>query len=101
MIDEEHEPWFKQDGARYHTREVARKRCLDEKVPLILGSATPTLESWLRAQRKVDALVSMPSRVEDRPLPPVVIVDTRDDPHIKRGSSIGHGVLSIDHSCIE
>ena len=94
VIDEEHEPSFKQDSTpRYHAREVARRRCLDEKVPLILGSATPTLESWLRAERKVDALVSMPSRVEDRPLPPVVIVDTRDDPRIKRGSSIGRALF--------
>ncbi len=94
VIDEEHEPSFKQDSTpRYHAREVARKRCLDEKVPLILGSATPTLESWLRAQRKIDALVSMPSRVAERPLPPVVIVDTRDDPRIKRGSSIGRALF--------
>ncbi|MEZ6032587.1 MAG: primosomal protein N' [Planctomycetaceae bacterium] len=94
VIDEEHEPSFKQDSTpRYHAREVARKRCLDEKVPLILGSATPTLESWLRAQRKTDTLVSMPSRVAERPLPPVVVVDTRDDPRIKRGSSIGRALF--------
>ena len=94
VIDEEHEPSFKQDSTpRYHAREVARKRCLDEKVPLILGSATPTLESWLRAQRKTDTLVSMPSRVAERPLPPVLIVDTRDDPRIKRGSSIGRALF--------
>ena len=94
VIDEEHEPSFKQDSTpRYHAREVARKRCLDEKVPLILGSATPTLESWLRAQRNLDTLISMPSRVAGRPLPPVVVVDTRDDPRIKRGSSIGRALF--------
>jgi len=94
VIDEEHEPSFKQDSTpRYHAREVARKRCLDEKVPLILGSATPTLESWLRATRKLDTLVSMPNRVAERPLPPVVIVDTRNDPRISRGSSIGRAMF--------
>ena len=94
VIDEEHEPSFKQDSTpRYHAREVARKRCLDEKVPLILGSATPTLESWLRATRKLDTLVSMPNRVAERPMPPVVIVDTRDDPRISRGSSIGRAMF--------
>ena len=94
VIDEEHEPSFKQDSTpRYHAREVARKRCFDEKVPLILGSATPTLESWLRATRKLDTLVSMPNRVAERPMPPVVIVDTRDDPRISRGSSIGRAMF--------
>ncbi len=93
VIDEEHEPSFKQDSTpRYHAREVARRRCQDEKVPLILGSATPTLESWLRATRKLDTLVSMPDRVANRPLPPVVIVDTRSDPRISKGFSLGRAL---------
>ncbi len=95
VIDEEHEPSFKQDSTpRYHAREVARKRCEDEKVPLILGSATPTLESWLRAQRRQDTLVSMPHRVAGRPLPPVVIVDTRSDPRMSRGFSLGRALFT-------
>ncbi|MBL8819332.1 MAG: primosomal protein N' [Planctomyces sp.] len=94
IIDEEHEPSFKQDSTpRYHAREVARYRCRQEQVPLILGSATPTLESWLRAQRKQDILISMPHRVAERPLPPVVIVDTRSDPRIARGSAIGRALF--------
>ncbi|MFM7921663.1 MAG: primosomal protein N', partial [Planctomycetaceae bacterium] len=93
VIDEEHEPSFKQDSTpRYHAREVARRRCEDARVPLVLGSATPTLESWLRAARKQDRLVSMPQRVADRPLPPVLIVDVRTDPRIARGSSIGRAM---------
>ena len=102
VIDEEHEPSFKQDSTpRYHAREVARKRCLDEKVPLILGSATPTLESWLRAQRNLDTLVSMPDRVAGRPLPPVLIVDTRNDPRISRGSSIGRAMFQSITSALK
>lgn len=103
VIDEEHEPSFKQDSTpRYHAREVARKRCQDERVPLILGSATPTLESWIRATRKLDTLVSMPSRVADRPLPPVVIVDTRNDPRISKGSSLGRAMFqAIDRALKE
>jgi primosomal protein N' len=62
------------------------------RIPLILGSATPTLESWLRAHRRLDTLVSMPSRVADRPMPPVHIIDTREDPRIKRGFSIGRAL---------
>ena len=102
VIDEEHEPSFKQDSTpRYHAREVARKRCLDEHVPLILGSATPTLESWLRAQRKLDVLVSMPDRVAGRPLPPVLIVDTRNDPRISRGSSIGRAMFQSINTALK
>jgi primosomal protein N' (replication factor Y) (superfamily II helicase) len=93
VIDEEHEPSFKQDSTpRYHAREVARCRCRQESIPLILGSATPTLESWLRAARRHDTLLSMPDRVEQRPLPPVVLVDTRGDPRISRGASIGRAL---------
>jgi primosomal protein N' (replication factor Y) len=50
VIDEEHESSFKQDATpRYHTRDVARQRAKMENIPLILGSATPALESWERA----------------------------------------------------
>ncbi|MCA9048798.1 MAG: primosomal protein N', partial [Planctomycetaceae bacterium] len=95
VIDEEHEPTFKQDSTpRYHAREVARFRCRQENVPLLLGSATPTLESWLRAVRKQDVLLSMPDRVAELPLPPVVIVDTREDPRISRGASLGRALLN-------
>ena len=53
VIDEEHETSFKQETApRYHAREVARKRSELESIPLILGSATPTLNSWLRGDRE-------------------------------------------------
>ena len=93
VIDEEHEPTFKQDSTpRYHAREVARKRCQVEKIPLVLGSATPSLESWLRAHRREDQLLSMPDRVSGLPLPPVVIVDVRNDPIISRGSSLGRAL---------
>ena len=52
VIDEEHETSFKQDSVpRYHAREVARERARLCRVPLILGSATPTLESWAKVDR--------------------------------------------------
>lgn len=94
VIDEEHEPSFKQDQTpRYHARDVARKRCEMERVPLVLGSATPTLESWLRATRRLDTLVSIPDRVAGRPLPPVHIIDVRSDPRLSRGSAIGRALF--------
>ena len=95
VIDEEHETTFKQQSTpRYHAREVARERARREGVPLILGSATPTLESFVRAVKKEDLLLSLPHRVEHRPLPPVVVVDTRNDPQIARGESIGRALQS-------
>ena len=93
IIDEEHETTFKQDSIpRYHTREVARKRAELESIPLILGSATPTLESWKRALLNEDELVSMPRRVEGLPMPPVVVVDVRNDPELNAGASIGRAL---------
>ncbi|MEK6260037.1 MAG: primosomal protein N' [Planctomycetota bacterium] len=95
VIDEEHETSFKQDSTpRYHAREVARRRAELERVPLILGSATPTLESFLKVLRKEDILLSMPKRVERLPLPPVVVVDVRNDPAIQKGSAIGRALFT-------
>ncbi|WP_166830847.1 replication restart helicase PriA [Thalassoroseus pseudoceratinae] len=96
VIDEEHETSFKQETTpRYHAREVARQRCELEQVPLVLGSATPTLESWQRVQDGEDQLVSMPRRVVGLPLPPVVLVDIRNDPRIGKGAAIGR---ALDHA---
>ena len=94
VIDEEHETSFKQDNTpRYHAREVARYRAQIERVPLILGSATPTLESWQRTIEGHDTLISMPKRVAGLPLPPVVLVDTRNDPAIGKGAAIGRALF--------
>jgi primosomal protein N' (replication factor Y) len=80
VLDEEHESTFKQETApRYHARDVALKRAADEGVPLVLGSATPALESYQRAEDGDYRLVEMPRRVFDRPLPDVVTVDLRHD----------------------
>ncbi len=81
VIDEEHESSFKQDTTpRYHGRDVAVMRARLENVPILLGSATPSLESWHNAQRGQYTLLSLPQRVLDRPLPPVQLVDLRHQP---------------------
>lgn len=83
VIDEEHETSFKQDTApRYHARDVALQRTRAEGVPLVLASATPSLESWRRTQPGAPAderytLASMPRRIGDRPMPAVRTVDMR------------------------
>ncbi len=80
IFDEEHEGSFKQDTApRYHARDVALQRCRHENVPLVLGSATPSLESWRRAQQGEFKLISMPRRVFNRPLPAVGTIDLRSE----------------------
>jgi primosomal protein N' (replication factor Y) len=101
VIDEEHETSFKQESTpRYHAREVARRRAELERVPLVLGSATPTLESWLRVQQRQDRLLSLPRRVAGLPLPPVVIVDTRDDPQLQGPRGIGRALQTAMHQAL-
>jgi primosomal protein N' (replication factor Y) len=78
VLDEEHESSFKQDSTpRYHARDVAIARTEAEKVPLVLGSATPSLESWHRARSGEYELLELPHRVLDRPMPSVGVVDLR------------------------
>jgi primosomal protein N' (replication factor Y) len=80
VIDEEHEGSFKQENTpRYHARDVAVMRARLENIPIILGSATPSLESWHNVERQNYTLLSLPSRVLDRPLPPVVRIDMRHE----------------------
>jgi primosomal protein N' (replication factor Y) len=84
VLDEEHESSFKQDSApRYHARDVALQRAHDQRVPLVLASATPSLESWLRAERGEFQLIEMPRRVLDLPMPSVETVDLRDEVHAR------------------
>jgi primosomal protein N' (replication factor Y) len=78
VVDEEHDPSYKQDEApRYHGRDVAVLRAKLLSIPVILGSATPSLESWERAQAGRYRLLTLTQRIEARPLPRVEIVDLR------------------------
>jgi primosomal protein N' (replication factor Y) len=80
VLDEEHETTFKQDSApRYHAREVALERARSQNVPLVLGSATPSLESWYRATMGEYTLVTLPKRILDRPMPYVGTIDLRTE----------------------
>ncbi|MGL6075335.1 MAG: replication restart helicase PriA [Fimbriiglobus sp.] len=81
IIDEEHENSFKQDSTpRYHARDVAVMRAALADVPIILGSATPSLESLRLSEEKQYTVLRLPNRVEDRPMPPVKLVDLRHEP---------------------
>ena len=58
-----------------------------ENIPILLGSATPSLESWHNAQRGQYTLLTLPSRVLDRPLPQVGLIDLRHDMRHRAGGS--------------
>lgn len=80
IIDEEHEGTYKQEETpRYHTRDVAIQRGLYHQCPVVLGSATPMLESFARAKKGVYKLLELHNRVNNRPLPTVEIVDMREE----------------------
>ena len=82
IIDEEHEGTYKQeDNPRYHARDVAIERARINKCPVILGSATPTLESFARAEKSVYTLLSLTKRTNNKPMPKVEIVDMRAELH--------------------
>ncbi|WP_018392299.1 primosomal protein N' [Bacillus sp. 37MA] len=80
IIDEEHETSYKQEeNPRYHARDVAIWRAAYYDCPVILGSATPSLESFARAKKGVYTLLTLDNRVNDRPLPSVDIIDMREE----------------------
>jgi primosomal protein N' (replication factor Y) len=76
VVDEEHEPGYKQEGdPRYHARDVAVRRAEMEGAAVVLGSATPSLESLYRARRGVTRIARLPERIGARQMPLVEIVD--------------------------
>lgn len=81
VVDEEHDPSYKQyEGARWSARDLAVWRGWHEKVPVILGSATPSLESWRHAQQGQYQLLEMPLRIGQGGMPKVRMVDMRQMP---------------------
>lgn len=80
IIDEEHETSYKQeDNPRYHARDVAIERGRYNHCPVILGSATPSLESFARGQKGVYHLLTMEKRMNNHAMPEVEIVDMREE----------------------
>ncbi|MDD2505398.1 MAG: primosomal protein N', partial [Bacilli bacterium] len=76
IIDEEHSTSYKQENnPRYHALEIAKKRAKSHNAPLILGSATPTLESFARANKEVYKLINLDKRIGDSVLPDITLVD--------------------------
>lgn len=87
IIDEEHTSTYKQDNhPRYHARDVAILRSEYHNCPLLLGSATPSLESMARACNKVYTLLTITKRAGNSHLPNVYLVDMKEE--IKKGNNI-------------
>ncbi|HEX4487978.1 MAG TPA: primosomal protein N' [Terriglobales bacterium] len=78
IVDEEHDSSYKQEeNPRYHARDVAVVRAKMANATVVLGSATPSLESYFNATKDKYKLLRLPDRVEQRPLPEVEIIDMR------------------------
>lgn len=85
ILDEEQEPSYKSEqNPRYHAREVARYRCYKAGALLLLGSATPTVESMYRAERGDYRLFTLRRRYNEQVLPRVTVVDMKDE--LRRGN---------------
>ncbi len=80
IVDEEQDGSYKQEETpRYHARDVAVMRANMSGATVVLGSATPSLESYFNAAKKKYTLLELPDRVEQRPLPEVEVVDMRTE----------------------
>ena len=91
VMDEEHDGAYKSDQTpKYHTREVARKRAELEGASVILGSATPTMESYTQAKKGAYVLWELDSRAGDGELSDVTLVDMRDELHMGNRSILSN-----------
>ena len=80
IVDEEHDPSYKQEEKlRYHARDLAVVRAKQDEATLLLGSATPSLESFHNAERGKFHLLRLPERIEGKPLPRVEVVDMKNE----------------------
>ena len=85
IIDEEHEGSYKSEtNPKYHAREVAKKRCEMSHASLVLGSATPSIESYFKASCGEYKLLKLPNRINDLNLAAVQVVDLRQE--LKEGN---------------
>lgn len=102
IMDEEHEGSYKQDESpRYHAREVAKWRSDFHHAPLVLGSATPSLESRSRAEAGLYHRLVLSKRANRQSLPPIEIVDMRPEIQKKGETNFSQQLLSALHARLE
>ncbi|MBA3947888.1 MAG: primosomal protein N' [Herpetosiphonaceae bacterium] len=111
ILDEEHDPSYKhEDGVRYHARDVALQLGQQTGSPVLLGSATPAVESFHAAQHGYYQLLNLPERVTLRPdgrrsqvvaLPPVTLVDMRVELHNGNYSIFSRALQAALHQTLD
>jgi primosomal protein N' (replication factor Y) len=80
IVDEEHDPSYKQEEKlKYHAKDIAVVRAQQDEATLLLGSATPSLESFYNTEKGKFCLLNLPERIERKPLPRVEVVDMRNE----------------------
>ena len=80
VVDEEHDPSYKQqDMTRYDARMVARWRSEANHCPLLFGSATPSIQTYYKAQEQEYTLLSLPHRIFHQPMPKVQVIDMKEE----------------------
>lgn len=95
IIDEEHEATYKQEETpRYHARDVAIFRAKYHHIPVVLGSATPSLESYARAIKDVYELLPLTERVHNQAMPKVDVVDMREE--LRKGNRSMFSTLLLE-----
>jgi primosomal protein N' (replication factor Y) len=89
VVDEEHESTYKQEDApRYHARDVAVVRAKMEKCVVVLGSATPSLESYYNASRDKYRLATLTQRIDEKQMPQIRIIDLRQERRKQKTAAI-------------
>ena len=102
IIDEEHESSYQSESApRYHAAEIAAHRSRSFRIPVLLGSATPSLLSYFRAQSGRYRLLEMPERVMHRPMPEVETVDMREEFLAGNNGIFSRKMQSLLRECLD
>lgn len=102
ILDEEHDPSYKQESKpRYQTAQIARIRAKFHQCPVILGSATPSLESYSRAIKGVYDLYELPKRINQFPLPKIELVDMANEMRQKNYSLFSRAMQERLQACID
>jgi primosomal protein N' (replication factor Y) len=95
VIDEEHDPSYKQqEGARYSARDLAVWRAAQLGIPVVLGSATPSLETWHRVLEGRYRRVALPGRIGGGSLPRVRLLDMRSVPQADQALALAPALLA-------
>ena len=90
IVDEEHDGAYKQEeGVRYNARDIAVVRGKISACPVVLGSATPSLESYVHSQSQRYSLLALPERIASRPLPEVEVIDLRREARADKSDNVG------------